>query len=60
MTPLQRYVWLRKKGMRHTLAWYVSDMPRKEEALEFVGRFAMVTLIVISVLSLQALMDGRI
>jgi hypothetical protein len=28
MTKLQRYVFFRQKGFRHTLAWYCAGLPR--------------------------------
>jgi hypothetical protein len=59
MTKLQRYVWFRQRGFRRTLAWYCADLPRWDAVFDFVNRLAIVAGIVIVVLAMQALMEGR-
>lgn len=59
MTPLQRYVFFRQRGFRRSLAWYCADLPRWQQVYDFITRLIVVSGIVITVLALQALMEGR-
>lgn len=49
---IQRFIFLRNKGLRFRLAWYLAELPRRDEIIGvamMAGAFLLLVLLVVAV-----------
>ncbi len=59
MNKIERFLFLRRKGLRLRLAWYCADLPRADDVVEFTLRFCTSATIAILLLVIIEAMNGR-
>lgn len=59
MTKIEKFLFLRRKGLRLRMAWYCADLPRVDDVLEFTVRFCTSATIAILLLVIIEAMNGR-